>query len=259
MERTLYLNEHPGLRVSRDGPSLWIEQRGSAGRRVPVRLIRRVLIAGNVALDTGSLTAFAERGVPITFLSRDGEPLATVIGCVTGLFARRAEQAAALEDPGTRERLSAWLRAWERGRRLALASRLDPVTAARWRREGLRPPDYDTWVARQARLRGASLRRRGFFQAALHTLALERISGAGWDPHLGVQHRAQRLGLVRDCAAALQADADLAWLESGGVEGDLSDGAVSPALAAHFETRRPRLAALLRRLLDQYEAIVRGC
>lgn len=258
MERTLYLNEVPGLRVNRDGPSLWIERRGSAGRRVPVRLVRRVLIAGNVALDTGSLTAFAERGVPVAFLNRAGEPVAMVIGCAAGLFARRAEQAAALEDPGTRERLSAWLRAWERGRRLTLASRLDPVTAARWRREGLRPLDYDTWIARQARLRGVSPRRRGFFHAALHTLALERISEAGWDPHLGVQHRAQGLGLVRDCVVALQADADQAWLESGGVEVGLSDGTVSPALAAYFETRRPRLAAFMRRLLDQYEAIIRG-
>lgn len=258
MERTLYLREHPGLRVSRDGPSLWVEQRGVAGRRVPVRLIRRVLIAGNIAMDTGSLTAFAERGVPVTLLNREGRPVATVVGCTGGLVACRAEQAAALEDPVTRDRVSAWLRAWERGRRLVLVARLDSVTAGRWRREGLRAMDYEAWVARQARLRGSSHRRRGFFQAFLHTLVLEHISEAGWDPHLGVHHRGQRLGLVRDCVAALQADADLVWVESGGIESGLSDGAISPALAAHLESHRPRLATLMRRLLDQYEGVIRG-
>ncbi|MEW6245675.1 MAG: CRISPR-associated endonuclease Cas1 [Nitrospirota bacterium] len=255
MERTLYLNESPGLRVRRDGPSLWIERRRTAGQRVPVRLIRRVLIAGNVALDTESLTAFAERGVPITLLNRAGEPVAVVLGCAAGLFARRGRQAAALEDPRQRDRLCAWLRAWERGRRLVLASRLDPVTAARWRREGMRPADYDTWIERQARLRGVSLRRRGFFRAALQTLALEAILEAGWDPHLGWLHRAQPLGFVRDCVAALQADADLAWLDSGAAAGD-GIGALPRALAGHFESRRPRLATLLRRLLDQFAVMI---
>jgi hypothetical protein len=255
MDRTLYLNQHAGLRVSRDGPSLWVEQRGCAGRRVPVRLIRRVFIAGNVALDAESLTVFAERGVPVTLMNHDGEPVAMVVGCAAGLFTRRAQQAAALEDPWKRDRLSAWLRAWERGRRLVLASRLEPMTEARWRRDGVRTAEYDTWVMQQARLRGASPRGRAVFRAGLENLALEVITEAGWDPHLGLRHRAP-LGLVRDCATALQADADLAWLASGGVQPGASTGALPPAIAEHVELRRPRLAALMRRLLVQYEAIV---
>lgn len=255
MERTLYLKETPGLRVSRDGPSLWIERRHTAGQRVPVRLIRRVLIAGNVALDTESLTAFAQRGVPITLLNREGEPVAVVLGCAAGLFAQRGRQAAALEDPRRRDRLCAWMRAWERGRRLVLASRLDPVTAAQWRRDGMRSADYDAWIARQARLRSVSLRRRGFFRAALQTLALEAIVEAGWDPHLGLLHRAQPLGFVRDCVAALQPDADLVWLDSDAATPDEA-GTLPQALAGHFEARRPRLAALLRRLLDKFAVMI---
>lgn len=255
MDRTLFLNERAGMRVRRDGPSLWIERPGSAGSRVPVRLIRRVLISGNVALDAESLTAFAERGVPVTLMSRDGEPVAMVVGCAQGLCTRRAQQAAALEDPRRRERVSAWLRAWERGRRLAVVSRLDPVTAARWRREGVRTVDYDRWIMHQARLRGVFPRTRAVFRAALDNLVLEAIMAAGWDPHLGLRHRAP-LGLVRDCASALQADADLAWLDSGVVKPGASGGALTTELAEHIEFRRPRLAALVRRLLVQYEAII---
>ncbi len=222
---------------------------------MPVRLIRRVLIAGNVALDTESLTAFAQRGVPITLLNREGEPVAVVLGCAAGLFAQRGRQAAALEDPRRRDRLCAWMRAWERGRRLVLASRLDPVTAAQWRRDGMRSADYDAWIARQARLRSVSLRRRGFFRAALQTLALEAIVEAGWDPHLGLLHRAQPLGFVRDCVAALQPDADLVWLDSDAATPDEA-GTLPQALAGHFEARRPRLAALLRRLLDKFAVMI---
>lgn len=255
MDRTLFLNERSGLRVSRDGPSLWIEQPGSAGRRVPVRLIRRVLIAGNVALDAETLTAFAERGVPITLVSRDGEPLAMVVGYAPGLFARRGLQAGALENPRVRERVSAWLRAWERGRQLVLATRIDPVTAARWRRDGVRPPDYEVWVQRQGRLRGAALRRRGLFHAAVSTLALDHIAEAGWDPHLGVAHRGEPLGFVRDCTDAIQADADRLWLESAKLAGG-TGGALSADVAASFERQRPRLNRLLARLLDQYAELL---
>ncbi len=255
MDRTLFLNERSGLRVSRDGPSLWIEQPGSAGRRVPVRLIRRVLIAGNVALDAESLTAFAERGVPITLVSREGEPLAMVVGCAAGLFARRGLQAGALENPRVRERVSAWLRAWERGRWLALATRLDPVTALQWRGRGVRQADYEAWVQRQGRLRSASFRRRGVFHAAVSTLALDQIADAGWDPHLGVAHRGEPLGFVKDCAAAIQADADQVWLESGKLAGG-TGSALTVDVAASFEQRRPHLNRLLARLLDQYAELL---
>jgi hypothetical protein len=219
MERTLFLNERAGMRVRRDGPSLWIERAGSAGSRVPVRLVRRVLISGNVTLDAESLTAFARRGVPITLVSRTGEPLAMVVGCASGLFVRRGLQAGALENPCVRERISTWLRAWERGRQLALATRFDPVTALQWRRQGVHPADYELWIHRQGRLRGASLRRRSVFHAAADTLALDRIA------------------------------------DSGKLDGG-TGSALSADVAAFFEQQRPRLTRLLTRLLEQYAELL---
>jgi CRISPR/Cas system-associated endonuclease Cas1 len=256
MDRTLFLNERAGMRVRRDGPSLWIERPGSAGSRVPVRLVRRVLISGNVALDAESLTTFAQRGVPITLVSRAGEPLAMVVSCAAGLFARRGLQAGALEHPRVRERLSAWLRAWERGRQLALVTRFDPATALQWRRQGVRPVDYESWIHRQGRLRGASLRRRSVFHAAAGTVALDRIADAGWDPHLGVAHRGEPLGFVKDCTTAIRADADRVWLESGKPDGG-TGSALSVDVAAIVEQQRPRLNRLLVRLLEQYADLLR--
>lgn len=256
MDRTLFLNERPGLSVRRDGPSLWIEQPGSAGRRVPVRLIRRVLIAGNVALDTESLTAFAERGVPVTLVGRNGQPMAMVVSCASGLFARRGLQVGMVENPSVQERVSSWLRAWERGRRLALATGLDAVIAARWRRHGVRTMDYEQWVQRLGRLRGAALRQRRLFHAAVDTLILDRIAETGWDPHVGVIHRGESLGFVKDCAMAIRADADRLWLEQGRLA-DQTGAALSLDVAESFERHRSRLVRLLGRLLDQYGELLR--
>lgn len=255
MERTLFLNERAGMRVRRDGPSLWIEQPGSAGRRVPVRLIRRVLIAGNVALDTESLTAFAERGVPITLVGRNGHPAAMVVSCASGLFVRRGLQVGAMEHPSVRERVSAWLRAWERGRRLAVATSLDSVTAARWRRDGVRTMDYEQWVERLGRLLGAAFRQRRFFHAAVGTLILDRITELGWDPHVGAIHRGEPLGFAKDCAMATRADADRLWLEQGRLA-QHTEASLSRDVAEYFERHRPRLARLLDRLFDQYAELL---
>ncbi|MCS6897771.1 MAG: CRISPR-associated endonuclease Cas1 [Nitrospira sp.] len=256
MDRTLFLNERPGLRVRRDGPSLWIEQSGSAGRRVPVRMIRRVVVAGNVLLDTESLTVFAERGVPITLVGRDGRPLAMVVGCAASLFVRRGLQVGALENPSLRERVSIWLRAWERRRQLAVATCLDPVTAARWRQNGVRTADYEQWVHRQGQMRGATVRRRHLFHAAVGTLILDRITEAGWDPHVGVIHRGEPLGFVKDCSLAMRADADRLWLERG-CHAERTEAALSFDVAECFERHRPRLARLLSRLFDQYADLLR--
>jgi CRISPR/Cas system-associated endonuclease Cas1 len=256
MDRTLFLSERPGLSVRRDGPSLWIEQPGSAGRRVPVRLIRRVLIAGNVALDTESLTAFAERGVPVTLVGRNGQPVAMVVSCASGLFARRGLQVGMVENPSVQERVSSWLRAWERGRRLALAARLDSATAARWRCTGVRTVDYEQWVQRLGRLRGAVAPQRRLFHAAVGTLILDRIAEAGWDPHVGVIHRGEPLGFVKDCAMAFRADADRLWLDQG-CRTHHAETMLPPDVAECFERHRLRLAKLLDRLLDQYADLVR--
>lgn len=250
MERTLYLSESRKLRVMRDGPSVLVEHRGRAPQRVPARLIRRVLVAGNVALDSGMLALFAERGVPVTLLDREGRAVAVVLGVEDGDRQRRARQASLAEDPRRRERVAAWLAAWERGRRLVLATWLDPAVTGVWRREGCRTRDYEAVVCAAARVRGAAPALRGFFRGAVLELVAAEVSAQGWDAHAGVRHRDQPLGFVKDCATVLHPDADRLWLESA------AGGASGAAAAALFEAGRRRIESLARRLLSQYARLV---
>jgi hypothetical protein len=92
--------------------------------------------------------------------------------------------------------------------------------------------------------------------AAAGTVALDRIADAGWDPHLGVVHRGEPLGFVKDCATAIRADADRVWLESGTLAGG-TGSALSVDVAALVEQQRPRLNRLLTRLLEQYADLLR--
>jgi CRISPR/Cas system-associated endonuclease Cas1 len=74
MGRTLYLNEGSSkLTVTRDGPSVLIKSDEIADRRIPVRLIGRVIIIGSVRLDADIITLFAEHNVPVIFMTRNSE------------------------------------------------------------------------------------------------------------------------------------------------------------------------------------------
>ncbi|MFN3531862.1 MAG: CRISPR-associated endonuclease Cas1, partial [Candidatus Brocadia sp.] len=68
MDRTLYLNENTTLNVIRDGPSIVVKEGKKSGRRVPARMIQRVIITGNIKLETSLITLFTQNNVPVTFL-----------------------------------------------------------------------------------------------------------------------------------------------------------------------------------------------
>lgn len=252
MEKTLYLSENRTLRVSCDGPSLWVEQAGRAGQRVPARLVRRMVVVGNVALDTGSLTLLAARGVPIALFDRQGKPLAMVLGLRDGDQQRRARQAALSEDRERRERIVTWLDAWERGRQCRVLRRLDSAQARVWRRTGFRRSDYEHWILAEGRARGQQVRTRTFFRGLLQELVASEILAAGWDPHAGVRHRGTSLGFVKDCTSALFPDADWLWLTLPEPGLYPAPGMATRTLASHFDAARPQLEGLVRLMLEQY-------
>ncbi|MBI5853832.1 MAG: CRISPR-associated endonuclease Cas1 [Nitrospirae bacterium] len=252
MEKTLYFCERQGMRVTRDGPSLWIEQPGRAGCRVPGRLIRQAVIVGNVALDAGSLLLLAERGIPVMFLRRDGTPAAALWG-VSGVHRQRSGRQRALTgDPSGQDRVLAWLHAWRRGRQLALVRRLDPETAAQWKQRGYRNSDYARWLAARAEATAAPSRPPAFFRGALAELIAVEIAARDWDPHFGVEHKGEPLGLVKDFTDALEPDVHGLWIEPHHESETARAESPWAEPAAVFERVRPRIAALIRLMMDQY-------
>jgi len=256
MEKSLYLTAHSTLQVKRDGPSLWIEQKGQAGSRVPARLIRRVLIKGNVALDAGSLTLFAERGIPVTFLSPEGRPVGTLLGVADGDAQRQARQAAMLADQELRARVIAWLTAWQRGRELLMISRMNSEYGKRWRRQGYRRIELEGLIRQTCPLSMSRRHGRQFLTGALFELTLSLLTAQGWDPHLGVRHDQQPFGFNKDLVEALHADVDRLWLETIGREVSGSIAGDGACWAAAFEDVRLRLERLARLMLSQFSRLL---
>lgn len=233
-----------------------MEQANSAGQRVPARLVRRAIVVGNVPLDSASLTLLAQRGVPIALLDRCGEPLAMVLGFQDGTRQRRVRQAALRENREKRERIAAWLDAWERGRQVRVLRSFDPDRAREWRRDGYRQSDYENWLLAQARARSCHRRNRTFLSGALQELIATELMTEGWNLHTGVRERGTPLAFVKDCYAALQPDLDGIWLNLARPTAELKRPLSTRALAGCFESARPRLETLLRSLLEQYARVL---
>ncbi|RMH10088.1 MAG: hypothetical protein D6704_00045 [Nitrospirae bacterium] len=254
LEKTLYLSEHPRLRIRRDGPSIWVEHAGQAGRRVPARLVRRVLIRGNVALDAGSLMLFADRGVPITLVRRDGTPSAVIVPFAVTSPRRAMRQRGILEDRRKREQFCAWLEAWERGRQIALVARLAPHVVIRWKREGFRREDYDAVLEQHLDQPVADSGERAFVAGLLFEFVLSELAAEGWDPQIGIRQLAGPLGFAHDLTEALAPEVDRVWVET--VARSRAPVATSFTLIREFERARPRLTKLLRSMLRQYERLL---
>ncbi len=71
MKRTLYLNENTkGIHVVVDGPSLLIKRPYLADRRVPLGYIGRMLVFGNVLVDSNALITLAQNNIPVFLISK---------------------------------------------------------------------------------------------------------------------------------------------------------------------------------------------
>jgi hypothetical protein len=213
MGRTLYLSEYKGVRVMRDGPSVWIKRMDRSGQRVPVRLVSRVVIIGNVKIDAGSITLFTENDIPVVFMNYSGEQGAVAVPYNHKLHKHYEEQKVFLEAPENSERYVKWAEAKRMVIEVGILKRLFHHMAYKFRfgvGEGnyqellaeLKPSDDDKW-----------LMVAGTVNNLLRGLIIEHVLRADLDPHLGVIHRRQNFGLALDICYIMGGESDMQTLQ----------------------------------------------
>jgi len=269
--RTLYLAAKKGLLVRRDGPSLWIEEKNRAGRRVPVRLIGQAVIKGNVRIETGVITLLVSSGVPLTFIDHRGARVVTALLADAGpaVFTARVERLRG--SPVARD----MVRELFISTRKALAARLLreflPAMAATMERKGLRESDYreclETILSDEDERRAAAAV-RPVLDGLFHEHVLRTLMDAGLDPHQGFFSGGGDFGLVRDVLRALEPEKErhaLRFALSRQRPRHLALQGRKPVLTSYgyrdvvlrFENARARTARLLDRLLDGLFDIMR--
>lgn len=198
------------MRVRRDGPSLWIREPGKAGRRVPARLVSRVVITGNIALEADAITLFAEQGIPVAFLRPTGDVRAVALAydCKPGSI--RERQRVLKEDDELRTRALRWFESRLRSFRLEVLRAVSPSLASDAECRGLQEREYfgvlRTLVPDMG---GAVAAARAALRGFFNELIVEKTLRAGLDPHLGLVRTRENFGLCKDFAEILDPFCDM--------------------------------------------------
>lgn len=269
MDRTLYLSEARGLQVLRDGPSLWIIQPGQAGRRIPVRLIGRVVIIGNVKIEAGVVTLFTDNGVPVTFMNRRGENAAVTLPYNHQMPRNHDDQKIFLSSDRMAQRYRQWALSKRRQVQLGVVKRLSREAFDDFRSNGMRERDYEAFMKTRT---PDDTRKWAPVVGVVSQLFREMVGAcvmrADLDPHAGIIHRRNNFGFVLDLCHILGPEADLQASQF------FTSSAAAQGLASHrsgwsvtkegmkdiihrFENRREALGNAVERILDDFFVLIR--
>lgn len=210
MERTIYLNESENLIVKADGPSLWIKESGKAGRRVPVRLIGKAVIKGNVALESGVITLLVENGVPVCFISSGGGVSAVLAMKTEYPALREIVQRFSRSEEGKKQ-VEQWMCSSRKNLQRSVLKKLLPGEASLINSKGMKESHFKTCIARmcshidsKAMIAGVDSAIEGIFSV----MVTKKIIDIEIDPHPGFIHRYDNFGLVKDFLYIIEAEKD---------------------------------------------------
>ncbi|GAN32030.1 MAG: hypothetical protein DYG83_05015 [Candidatus Brocadia sp. AMX2] len=266
MERTLYLNENTTLNVMRDGPSLVVKEGGKSGRRVPARMIQRVIITGNIKLETSLITLFTQNNVPVTFLDRKGNQIAVTLPYKQYLPEQYKDQKVFLESDYTTQRFMTFLKAYRQRVQIDVLKRLlKRQMPDHYITVGLKEQEY------QQVIDNATSPYHEIFQLirnAVSALFVEMVVGkllsSDLDPHMGVMHRRRDFGLALDICYILGPEIDIQSIQffcgKRGVGHRRSKGISSEdikAIAVRFENRKDVLVTMTEHIIDGIFELIR--
>lgn len=210
LDRTLYITEAKGLVVKRDGPSIWIKERDSAGRRIPVRLINMVVVIGSITFDTGIVALLSENDIPIMFMNVRGEEVAVASPARMKTLEYVDLQAYLMEK---RASVTDYV-AWSHSKRRKISYLVRGLHAER--NDG---PFARAWSDRAEMERAIAYARREhplvFHSASriIESLAREMtisiLERAHLNPHTGIMHRNAEFGFARDICFMIEPEIEV--------------------------------------------------
>lgn len=272
MERILYLNERGShITVMRDGPSLWIKERSSAGRRIPVRLICLVVAIENVRIDAQSIALLAENGIPLIIMDRAGQKKAVVIPHNNRVPKHYKDQKFILRFERNMERYKSWAQTRRMTIQLVSLKRLLKHRFFRYREIG--EGNYEIVLKEIKGKLGIKEEQwlcvKEIVISLFKGLIIDRLLKAGLDIHLGVINRRQNFGLVLDLCHIVEGEIDLQAIQFfSGSTGDESrmeklhgnwqvKSSYMHDIIHRFENRKSAIVQMVESMIDEFFELMR--
>ena len=194
----------------RDGPSLWIREKDKAGTRVPARLVNMVFIVGNIKMDAGTLTLFAENNTPVTFMNRRGEAIGVVMPYNHMLSDHHDEQKSFLQRDENIEAFKKWIISQRRKTQLAVMKKINWETAQDFLSKGFRDHDYTDIINSHRCSKEVEWKTvYGVVNNLTMEMIIREIISSNLDPHMGIISRNCNFGFALDLFKIMEPEADL--------------------------------------------------
>ena len=240
-----------------------VTEPGKAPQRVPARLIGRVVIVGNVPMESGVVTLFAEQGTPVLFLDSKGSRPAIALLADERGPQRWRRQHLLFRRPPTSERLRMWMRSRRRVTTIRVIRRLSPRLGKALQREGFRDGHYEAILKPLKRNNPRWQVLVGMLRAMFLELVIPLLERAKFDPHCGVLHRGDDFGLAQDVCWVLEPELHLQALRffrdpsrRGGLPWR-PEGEEMREVVLRFENQKEHLQSEVQSLLDELVELMR--
>ncbi len=202
-KRTLYLvDKGNGLLMRRDGPSVLIERRNKAPVRIPVNYVDKVIILGNIELDSFSLTLFSSQRIPVLIINRDRE-FSLILPPNKDFPDHSREQKRLLSSSALIDKYrSMLLRKRFEEERKVIRILFDKISINLQDR-------YPTIINKIKPSEFLWNKVKDITSSLIQINIIERIISAKLNPHLGIINKACNYGLVYDIYHIFEPEADL--------------------------------------------------
>jgi len=268
MGRTLYLTENDKFRAVADGPSIWIDWENKAGRRIPLRLISRCIIVGNILVESNLISILAVNNIPIVLTDLSGHELATILPYNHRLPKHFREQRIFLETKKNRERFINWAKVKRMTLQIKLIKKIFPKKAGRFAM-GIGEEDYQFLISSFKQRSYAKWDIiKGFIVNLFRSLIIEHLIRSNLNLDLGIIHRYHNFGLVLDFCYILEPQIDEQCIQFFKVLNNLSfferkerewrvnkDGI--KGIIQRFENKKEENANIIANTLDEFFQLMR--
>jgi len=206
--RTLYLSESErDIKIITDGPSLLIKDSERAERRIPLRLIGRVVIFRNIQINSDVLTMLARHNIPVIFISKWASNICISMPFQYTYPAHFTEIEIVSRNQQKTMEFTIWARQKRAFLRTQVLMKIYPKTKisnANYREiiTFLMPEDREKWLAVKNTLK-----------AIFWSFITGGLIAKGLDPHSGIINKKCAFGLVRDYAYIMAAEIDYQALQ----------------------------------------------
>lgn len=258
-KRSLYLFENENrITVHRDGPSVLITKKGKAPTRIPVKLVDKVIVIGNIRIDSYSLLLFSENQIPVLFLDNKNREQALLLPYNHKLPAFYKAQKILLNSEQSVKRFRKWIKT----RRM-----FEQVRVLRTLFKNFTIPDeigegnYQFILSKIKTHNEKWNIVKEVVQNFIKAVVAGRLLRAQIDLHLGVIHKRVNFGLLLDLLMIFEPEADLETVEFFLTTGVSSDNNLTEpeikSIIERFESRRHLIANVVETVIDEFIEILR--